>query len=86
VLGYRNPYYSQKLIESLKGFTTGFVELLRHGASIGAVDDKDTLIKAQMLTMIIDSDSMDNFNSYKFEYRYDDIWTRAVKTIVKEIS
>ncbi|WP_234405500.1 TetR/AcrR family transcriptional regulator [Paenibacillus sp. IHBB 10380] len=83
-LGYRNPNYSHKLIESLEGFTTGFVELLRHGASIGAVDDKDTLIKAQMLTMIIDS--IDNFISYKLEYRYDDIWTKAVKTIVKEMS
>ncbi|MCD9025295.1 TetR/AcrR family transcriptional regulator [Cohnella silvisoli] len=81
-LGYRNPKYSRKLLDSLDGFTVGFVELLRHGASIGAMADKDTLIKAQMLTMIIDS--MDNFMSYGFEYGYEDIWTKAVKAIVLE--
>ncbi|MCU6794548.1 TetR/AcrR family transcriptional regulator [Paenibacillus sp. WQ 127069] len=80
-LGYRNPKYSQKLLEVLNGFTTGFVELLRHGASIGAIHDKDTLVRAQMLNMIIDS--IDNFISYGFEYNYADIWTKAVLTIVK---
>lgn len=80
-LGYRNPRYFQRLLEILDGFTVGFVELLRYGASIGAIHDKDTLIRAQMLNMIIDS--MDNFISYGFEYHYGDIWTKAILTIVK---
>ncbi|WP_409340608.1 TetR/AcrR family transcriptional regulator [Paenibacillus sp. MBLB4367] len=80
-LGYRNPKYSQKLLEILSGFTAGFDELLRYGASIGAIEEKDTLIKAQMLTMIMDS--MDNFMSYGFEYDYEDIWTKTVKSLLK---
>ncbi|WCN36244.1 TetR/AcrR family transcriptional regulator [Aneurinibacillus uraniidurans] len=80
-LGYRNLKYMQKLIESLDGFTTGFHELLRHGVSIGAVKDGDTLAHAQMLTMIIDS--MDNFMTYGFQCRYDKIWAKAVKSIVR---
>lgn len=80
-LGYRNPKYMQKLIASLDGFTTGFHELLRHGVSIGAIKDGDTLAHAQMLTMIIDG--VDNFMTYGFQYRYDKIWAKTVKAIVR---
>lgn len=80
-LGYRNPKYTQKLVESLDGFTIGFAQLLRHGVSIGAIDDRDELINAQMLTMIIDS--MDNFINYGLVYRYEEIWTKTVVTILK---
>ncbi|MCQ6557182.1 TetR/AcrR family transcriptional regulator [Paenibacillus mendelii] len=80
-LGYRNPTYSRKLIDSLDGFTTGFVALLQHGARIGAIEDTDALVKAQMLTMMIDS--MDNFISYGLAYHYEAIWTKAVVTIVR---
>ena len=79
-LGYRNPKYTLKLLESLGGFTKGFHELLRHGVSIGAVKEEDTLVHAQMLTMIIDG--MDNFVTYGFQYRYDEIWTKAVRSII----
>ncbi|TXK84374.1 TetR/AcrR family transcriptional regulator [Paenibacillus sp. N3.4] len=80
-LGYRDPKYAQKLLEVLGGFTSGFDELLQHGASLGAINAKDTLIKAQMLNMILDS--MDNFMSYGFEYRYAEIWTQAVLSNIK---
>jgi hypothetical protein len=80
-LGYRNPDYSRKMLDILEGYTAGFAGLLRHGASIGAIDDKDTVVKAQMLTMTIDS--MDNFISYGFDYNYDDIWTKTVKAVVQ---
>lgn len=80
-LGYRNPDYSRKLLEILEGFTAGFVGLLRHGALIGAIDDKDTRMKAQMMTMTIDS--MDNFISYGFDYDYGHIWAKTVKAIVQ---
>ncbi|WP_256757561.1 TetR/AcrR family transcriptional regulator [Cohnella sp. WQ 127256] len=82
VLGYRNPKYSQKLLELLDGFTVGFANLLQHGASIGAIHDHDILIKAQTLNMIIDS--IDHFISYGFEYDYADIWTKAVLTLVQD--
>lgn len=82
VFGYRNPKYSQKLLEILDGFTVGFANLLQHGASIGAIHDHDILIKAQTLNMIIDS--IDHFISYGFEYDYSDIWTKAVLTLVQD--
>ncbi|OPH53262.1 TetR family transcriptional regulator [Paenibacillus ferrarius] len=80
-LGYRNPAYSQKLVQILEGFTAGFAELLVHGVSIGAIATLDVLTKAQMLTMIIDS--MDNFMSYGLAYGYENIWTTAVKSLIK---
>lgn len=80
-LGYRNPKYTQKLVESLDGFTIGFAQLLRYGVSIGAIDVRDELINAQMLTMIIDS--IDNFINYGLMYRYEEIWTKMVVTILK---
>lgn len=80
-LSYREPKYSQKLIESLDGYTTGFAQLLRHGVSIGVIEDRHELLHAQMLTMIIDS--MDNFISYGLEYAYEDIWTKTVLTVLE---
>ncbi|NQX69240.1 helix-turn-helix transcriptional regulator [Paenibacillus alba] len=80
-LGYRDPAYSLKLVQILEGFTAGFAELLAHGVSIGAIAALDVLTKAQMLTMIIDS--MDNFMSYGLTYSYENIWTTAVKSLIK---
>lgn len=81
-LGYRNTKYSQKLVSILEEFTSGFNDLLQRGISMGAMTDRDTLAGAQILTMIVDS--VDNFMSYGLDYNYEDIWTKAVKSIVME--
>ncbi|GFZ79745.1 TetR family transcriptional regulator [Paenibacillus marchantiophytorum] len=82
-LGFRNMKYSQKLIEVLDGFTSGFAGLLQHGAAIGVIHDTDVLVKAQLLNMIISS--IDNFISYGIDCNYEDIWTKAVHTIVMRV-
>lgn len=79
-LGYRNPKYARQLIGILKGFTSGFTELLKYGVSIGALSEGNMGVQAQMLTMIIDS--MDNFMSYGLEYDYEEIWTQTVNQVM----
>ncbi len=82
-LGYRNTKYSQRLLDILDGYRAGFTELLHHGASLGSIDGRDLSIKAQMLTMIMDS--IDNFTSFGFEYEYAAIWKNAVLRLVKGV-
>ena len=80
-LSYRNVKYTEKLLEILEGFTTGFAELLQHGATLGAIPGGDVLVRAQMLNMILDS--IDNYINYGFKYDYNAIWIKAVADIVK---
>ncbi|MFD2168521.1 TetR/AcrR family transcriptional regulator [Tumebacillus lipolyticus] len=82
-LGYRNTKYSQRLLDILDGYRAGFTELLQHGASLGSIDGRDLSIKAQMLTMIMDS--IDNFTSFGFEYEYAAIWKSAVLRLVRGV-
>lgn len=80
-LGYREPKYMRMLIEILEGYTKGFSELLQHGVDLGVLPEQDVMVRAEMLTMIMDG--MDNFMSYGFECRYEDIWKVTVLGLIK---
>ncbi|BFH65641.1 TetR/AcrR family transcriptional regulator [Paenibacillus azoreducens] len=80
-LGYREPKYMRMLIEILEGYTKGFAELLQHGVDLGVLPEQDVMVRAEMLTMIMDG--MDNFMSYGFECRYEDIWKVTVLSLIK---
>jgi AcrR family transcriptional regulator len=76
----KEKYYAQ-ILHMQEDFLQGFSDLLQRGANLGVIARENTTAKAHMLVMVIDN--MSNFMLMGFKLGYREIWTEAVKGVMR---
>ncbi len=82
VLGSRDASYREELRQILDHYLEGFVSLLHMAAKYELISEEEIEIKAQFLTLVVDS--LDKYTEEDYNFNPEAIWKFSVHCIFKE--